>query len=331
MLANKKVLMASALLLFSIPAFAADEASSPSVAPAALPSAIVKCPGLSNIPMTADAEQTLPLQVVSKLRCGERVSVLGDTEGYTAHVRTADGKDGYVAVMYLAETQALAPAAAVVPVVRHVLAATPANGVVRWEGGTPGCDEFVSRGRHVESITANGITVQVSVQDTGWKYRANIAVSNASSANVDITPGIITLDELQPRLRMLPATDTKVIARTATHQVLWTLANAVPSPSAASAQLRQASESQALDDGVAATPDYLNPHMTLASARPSAFERTETLDVNAIALKYASVAPEQNAAGVMWFARDAGARELSLRVPVGDIVYDFAFAFDQKK
>ena len=331
MLANKKVLMASALLLFCLPAFAADETSNPNVAPAALPSAIVKCPGLSNIPMTADAEQTLPLQVVSKLRCGERVSVLGDTEGYTAHVRTMDGKDGYVAVMYLAETQTLAPAAAVAPVVRHVLAATPANGVVRWVGGSPGCDEFVSRGRHVESITANGVTVQVSVQDTGWKYRANIAVSNASSSNVDITPGIITLDELQPRLRMLPATDTKVIARTATHQVLWTLSNAIPSPSVGGTQFRRTSENLVLDDRESPTPDYLNPHMTLASARPSAFERTEPVDISAIALKYDSVAPGQNAAGVMWFARDAGARELSLRVPVGDIVYDFAFAFDQKK
>jgi hypothetical protein len=275
MLATRKLLVVSALALFALPVMRADETSN--VAPAALPSAVVKCPGVTNIPLTADPEQALPLQVVRALRCGEVVVVLADTEGYTARVRTNEGNDGYVARMYLAET---APAAPAVPVVHHPVAqAKPVNGVVRWMAGASGCDAFVSRGRHVESVTANGITVQVSVQDTGWKYRANIAINNASSAKVDVTPGIITLDELQPRMRILPAADEKLMARTATHQVLWTLTNAVPSPSAVEHQSQQDAYRES------PTPDYLNPHMTLASARPAAFERTETVDVDAIALR----------------------------------------------
>ena len=320
MLATRKLLVASALALFALPVLRADETTN--VAPASLPSAVVKCPGITNIPLTADPEQALPLQVLRPLRCGEVVAVLADSEGYTAFVRTSDGKDGYVARMYLAETAAAGPAA---PVVQHpVSQAKPVNGVVRWMAGAPGCDVFVSRSRHVESITANGVTVQVSVQDTGWKYRANIAINNASSARLDVTPGIITLDELQPRMRILPAADEKLMARTATHQVLWTLTNAVPSPSVVESRGQQ-------DAREAATPDYLSPRMTLASARPAAFERTETVDVDAIALKYATVEPNQKTAGVMWFARDAGARELSMRVPVGDMVFDFSFAFEQKK
>jgi len=320
MLGTPKLLLVSALGLFAFPVVRADETSN--VAPVALPSAVVKCPGVTNIPLTADPEQALPLQVVRALGCGEVVAVLSDTEGYTARVRTNDGKDGYVARMYLAETAAIAPA----PVAQHRgPEAKPVNGVVRWMAGAAGCDSFVSHGRHVESITANGITVQVSVQDTGWKYRANIAINNAASAKVDVTPGIITLDELQPRMRMLPAADEKLMARTATHQVLWTLTNAVPSPSAVESRGQQ----QAQREWV--TPDYLNPRMTLASARPAAFERTETVDVDSIALKYATVEPGQKTAGVMWFARDSGARELSMRVPVGDMVFDFAFAFEQKK
>jgi hypothetical protein len=325
MLATTKVLLSSALLLAALPVMRAKETTS-SVAPVSQPRATIKCPGVTNIPFTADAEQALPLQSVGSLGCGESVSVLSDTEGYTAHIRTSDGKDGYVARMYLTENgEAPAPAAAV----HHATAATPANGVVRWAAGAPGCDQFVSRGRYVESITANGITVQVSLQDTGWKYRANIAVSNESSSHVDVTPGIITLDELQPRLRTLPASDTKLIARTATHQVLWTEANALPSPSATSAKHRGYEQQPAY--GFDRTPDYLDPHMTLVSARPGAFEKTESVDVEAIALKYVSVAQGQNTAGVMWFARDAGAHEMSMRVPVGDVVFDFSFAFEQKK
>lgn len=318
----KSTIFGAGLLLASIPALGANE--TPSVAPVSLPSAIVKCPGVTSIPLTDDAEQALPLQLVGSLKCGEVVSVLSDTEGYTAHVRTSEGQDGYVARMYLFETAAVAPA----PVQRRLSSATPVNGIVRWSAGAPGCDEFVSHGRHVESITANGVTVQVSIQDSGWKYRANIAISNQSSSQLDVTPGIITLDELQPSLRTLPATDTAKIARTSTHQVLWTLADAVPSPSAVS---RGSSEAQRLAYRTSPTPDYLNPQMTLASARPAAFERTESVDVQAISLKYVSLSSGQTTAGVMWFAREVSARELSMRVPVGDMVFDFAFAFEQKK
>ncbi|HYA61894.1 MAG TPA: hypothetical protein VED66_01745, partial [Candidatus Sulfotelmatobacter sp.] len=262
MLAATKCLFASALLFSALPVLGAEE--TPSVAPTAAPNAVVKCPGVTGIPFTADAEQALPLRLVGSLSCGEGVYVLSDDEGYTAHIRTSDGKDGYVARMYLQES-ATAPAvhtASAAPV-HHRSVATPVNGVVRWAAGAPGCDQFVSHGRHVESITANGITVQVSIQDSGWKYRANIAISNQSASNVDVTPGIITLDELQPHLRTLPATDPEKIAHTSTHQVLWTFADAVPSPSAVTPQLAHTSEA----DRLAPANDYLNPHMTLASGR----------------------------------------------------------------
>ncbi len=52
--------------------------------------------------MTSDAEQSLPLQVVATLKCGEEVTVLANDEGYTVKVKNADGKIGYVAAaMYL--------------------------------------------------------------------------------------------------------------------------------------------------------------------------------------------------------------------------------------
>lgn len=315
----KPLLVVSALFLAALPAAAANENNS-SVAPSVVNKAIVKCPGIKNVPMTADAAQSLPLQLVSNLTCGSSVAVISDSEGYTAQVRTGDGAEGFVALMYLAPSfDAMPPAEA--PAVPAV--ATPVNGVVRWHSGAPGCDEFLSHGRHVESITANGITVQVSLQDSGWKYRANVAVSNQSGSTVDVQPGIITLDELEPVLRALPATDTDKIANTSTHQVLWTLADAVPSPSAVSHTSAKSSRPNP-------TADYLSPHMTLASARPAVFQRTESVDIQSIALKPVAIKPQQNTAGIMWFTRDDRANELSLRVPVGGVVYDFAFAFDER-
>jgi hypothetical protein len=254
------------------------------------------------------------------------VAVLSDNEGYTAHIQAADGRDGYVARMYLA-----VGARPVSPAVERASSATPVNGVVRWHAGASGCDEFMSQGRLVESITANGITVQVSLQDTGWKYSASIAISNKGKDTVEVIPGIVTLDELQPNLKALRAAEPEKLAHNHTHQVLWTLANAQPSPSAVELRSGNSPALSMLANRANPAPDYLSPHLTSASARPGAFERAESVNVRAVALKTVSLPTGQITAGVMWFARDANARELSLRVPVGDLVFDFPLSFEQKK
>jgi hypothetical protein len=323
---TKHLVLGSALLVAALPAFAAEENSN--VAPvAAAPSAIVKCPGITNIPFTSDAEQALPLKIVGSLRCGEMVAVLSDDEGYTARIRTRDGLEGYVAQMYLASDGSVR----MVMAKPQVPSATPQDGIVRWAAGAPGCDEFLSHGRHVESITADGITVQVSIQDSGWKYRVNVAVSNETPDSLLVVPGNITLDELTPNMRTLAVTDTAKLAHTPTHQVFWTQANAVPSRSAVAEPGSRVPESERLADRLSATNDYLNPHLALTSARQGGFERTETIDVASVALKTSTVPAGKVNAGVIWFERDMNAHELSLRVPVADTVFDFSFSLEQKK
>jgi hypothetical protein len=253
------------------------------------------------------------------------VLVLSDTQGYTAHIRTADDLDGYVALRYLAiGERAAAPE-------QHAPSATPVNGVVRWHAGAPGCDEFMIQGRLVESITANGITVQVSLQDTGWKYSASIAVANQGNDTVEVIPGIVTLDELQPNPKSLTAIDPEKLAHNRTHQVLWSMADAQPSPSAMELHAGNSGALSALSYRSNPAPDYLSPHLVPASARPGAFGRSESVDVLRIALKNVSLPTGQITAGVMWFNRDSSARELSLRVPAGDLVFDFPLSFEPKK
>lgn len=319
---TKYMIFSSALLLAALPARGAEE--TPGVASMAPATAVVKCPGVTSIPFTADEQQALPLRLVGSLTCGDTVAVLSDIEGYTTHIRTRDGQEGYVARMYLATESGAPPT---MQKAQQPLSATPVNGVVRWQAGAAGCDQFVSHGRHVESITAHGITVQVSVQDSGWKYRANVAISNQSGGNVDVTPGIVTLHELLPNLKVLPATDREKVAHTPTHQVFWTIADAVPSPSAVASH----SASSANESRTPSAPDYLSPHVALASVKHVAFARSESVDIDAISLKNGSLPASQKTAGVMWFERDGSARELSMRVPVGDVVFDFAFSLEQKK
>ena len=320
----KHILLGSAALLLSLPAMAAEE-NNLAIA-AQPPHALVSCSGMPSVPMTADAEQALPLRLVATLTCGGDVAVLSDDEGYTARVRTSDGKEGYVARMYLFMGKSSANSGAPA----HPLVATAVNGVARWNAGAPGCDQFLSQGRLVESLTANGITVQVSLQDTGWKLRASIAISNQTGANLAVLPSLITLDELQPNLRLLPAQNPSRIAHAVNHQSLWTIASAEPAPRAVVLRESGSASPQNLAYRSNAAPDYLSQRLVLASAKNSA-AREDSGDPLALALKAGSLAPQQKAAGVIWFARDANARELSLRVPVGDLVFDFPLSFEAHK
>jgi hypothetical protein len=311
----RSVLLGSAFLLAALPAAASDETMAPVAAPAAR--ATMNCPGITSVPMTADAAQALPLHLLRNLSCAESVVVLFDGQGYTVHVRSADGADGYVARMYL-NMGGVAD--------HQTLSASAVNDVVRWQAGAPGCDQFFSKGHTVESATANAVTVQVSLEDSGWKLRATVAVSNQGEDTVELFPVLITLDELQPNLKSLLAQDP---AKLSHHQVLLTEANAQPSPSAVAYHKNGTPAASAASYHLA-TPDYFSEHVVQTSDRNHAAIVPSGAELRSLALKHSELASGQKTAGVMWFERDANARELSLRVPVGDLVFDFPLSFEQK-
>jgi hypothetical protein len=317
----RPVLLSSAFLLAALPATASDEAVAPAAAPA--PRATTNCPGISSVPMTADAAQALPLHLLRNLSCGESVVILSDSEGYTAHVRAADGTAGYVARMYL--NTGAAPS---VPD-HQPLSAIAVNNVVRWQAGGPGCDQFFSKGHTVESATANGVTVQVALEDSGWKLRATVAVSNKGEEVVELLPAGITLDELQPHLKSLLAQDPAKLSHAVNHQVLLTQANAQPSPSAV-AYHRNSPSVPSTATYQLVTPNYFSEHVAQTSDSNHTAIVPSTSQLRALALKHTKLASGQKTTGLIWFERDANARELSLRVPVGDLVFDFPLSFEQK-
>jgi hypothetical protein len=148
--------------------------------------------------MTADQEQPLPLQILANLECGQEVAVLSDAEGYTLNIHTQDGKNSYVARMPL--TGAIRKRADATASTED---AAPSNGIARWQSGANGSAQFTSSDKLIESLTANGITVPVSLQDTGWKIRANVAIVNSGQQAIYVSPKALTLDELAPPIKRL--------------------------------------------------------------------------------------------------------------------------------
>jgi hypothetical protein len=242
------------------------------------------------------------MQLVTRLSCGDEVAVLSDSEGYTVNVRTADGKDGYVARMYLAEHPANSAKD------RRGLEAVVDNGIARWQSGAPGSDQFFSGGAVVESLTANGITVQVSLQDTGWKLRASVAIANEGAEPIHFNPAGFMLDELKPRLRTLAYQNPKELAKALTHQVYWTNSSATAPASAT----------------------YMNAvYKTSASVPTPNYLANVAQQVQSNVLQAATVGPKEKASGVVWFERDKNSQQLNLRIFVGDQIFEFPLSFPQ--
>jgi len=301
---NKLLILGTfASLAVTLPSWAAENSSSSvTVAPGALRGTVI-CRGVQDVPVTADPQQALPMQLVTRLNCGDEVAVLSDSEGYTVNVRTADGKDGYVARMHLSEH----PASSTKD--RRAVDAVVDNGIARWQSGAPGSDQFFSGGSLVESLSANGITVQVSLQDTDWKLRANVAIANEGGEPVQFNPAGFTLDELKPRLRTLAYQNPKELAKALTHQVYWTNVSATAPASAVYMDAVYKTSA-----AVPATPNYL---------------AETTQQVQSTVLQAATVGPKEKASGVVWFERDKNLQQLTLRIFVGDQIFEFPLSFPQ--
>ena len=320
--------VAGLLLVPSSQAFA-DSNPAPSPSSPVLTSQILCKNGYSSVPMTADAEQSLPTKLVANLSCGQEVQPLSDMESYTVNVRTEDGKSGYVARLFLS-----APASKTnSPALEN---AALVNGVALWQQGAPGSASFPSSNKVVESLTANGITVQVSLQDTGWKLRANVAVMNAGGQPVYILPKLLTLAEIAPGRRPLRYQDPERLSTALNHQLLWTASTAGPvnglqpdrsssvNASALSVTYKVASKP---------APNFLEQQQALEeiAAKNQAALVDMVQEIKTLSLRECTLKSGEKTAGAVWFDRDAKAADLVLRVPVGTAIFEFPLSFNKEK
>lgn len=307
---SPKPLVVLALAALGAPAFA-GQIPKPLSTIGAIPSGRIRCHGISSVTMTADPEQTLPLQVAATLPCDEPLAILADPDGYTLHVRTTDGKTGYVARIYVAKD----PVAAAPEEKRS---AAVVNGVARWQPGAPGSEQLLSDYLAVESLTVEGVTVQVSLHDTGWKLRASVAVVNSGNQPLEIRPSDFRLEERLPAIRSLAYLAPSEMARAANHQVLWTSANASAG----------ASPARTVDGPYRGSFQLAAYRQTSPVYLPRQPELDNTgKQIRASALHAGTVEPGGQSSGAVWFERDTKAQELLLRVPVGGVIYEFPLTF----
>jgi hypothetical protein len=181
------------------------------------------------------------------------------------------------------------------------------NGIARWQAGAPGCQQLLTNGALVESLTAHGITVQVSLQETDRALRASVGIANNGLDAVRFNPAAFTLDELTPRLRSLARENPRIGAK-ATSSKLY-LRSATAGRPVAMADAQPSYQTAAV---VEATPNYL---------------AQESPQTQAPALTAKTLAPGAKASGVVWFARDKNPQRLTLRIFVDGDIFEFPLSF----
>jgi hypothetical protein len=277
----------------------------------------IKCHELSSVPLTADAVQALPMHIVTMLNCGDLVSVLSDAEGYTVNVRTADGKTGYVAGMYIAKAPPVKPEPRVEPT-----SAVVRDGVARWRRGANGCEQSMKDAVLVESQTANGVTVQVSLRDTGAKLRANVGVENASPLYVYVNPIGITLESRGAHWKSLAYQTPAQLANEAT-QV------AGASPATLSVAYKVTDDSSLFPAAYIPLRHTAVEPASGPQISPAVLKAAQQF--SAEALNKGVLGPEGKLSGAVWFERDGDLDQYVMRVPIDNQIFEFPVWLDQPK
>lgn len=211
-----------------------------------------------------------------------------------------------------------------------------------------GCVHQFVNGHKIKILTADGITVSVSMLDTGKYFRADIAVLNASSTNIDVLPAAFGLEETAPKEKLLGYVDVGKIIHSAQTRMAW--ANAL-SAAGAGMQRQQATTNTTSNgtvnvnssDGTFATGTYNGTSTSTTSAPDYAAQAraSETIrernamlaiqgsQLSNIALRSNTVVPSQSVSGCVFFQRKGKAANLVLSVPVGDKVFKFPFMFQR--
>jgi hypothetical protein len=128
------------------------------------------------------------------------------------------------------------------------------------------------------------------------------------------------------------------VAKAATHQLLWTSANAAPSLNAMSqrASASSGTEFTAVSFKLPAadpSPNYLAQHQILeeTAAKNQSALVDLTREIKYLALHECTLKTGEKTAGAVWFERDAKSSQLLLRVPVDGLIFEFPLSFNHEK
>jgi hypothetical protein len=81
------------------------------------------------------------------------------------------------------------------------------------------------------------------------------------------------------------------------------------------------------------SPNYLAQHQALEeiAAKNQGALAGMAREINALSLREGNLKPNEKTAGDVWFERDAKSNQFILRVPVGEVIFEFPLSFNREK
>jgi hypothetical protein len=215
----------------------------------------------------------------------------------------------------------------------------------KWSAEDPVCKRLLVNGQTILDIDAAGFHVGVVLQDTGWKTRADIKITNHSAQPVDIHPDQFKATETEgPKTRELKYNDPDALIKAIRKRAYWNQFGAAMGGGMATrtttSQTTESGTATATGPGGTATGTYGGGSTTTTTepdydARRRADAQVAQIGANAnnaaanlqsVALRANTVLPSREIYGAVFFDRKAKhATDCVLTVLVGAEVYEFPF------
>lgn len=186
---------------------------------------------------------------------------------------------------------------------------------------------YYVKGDAIEQITDQGVTVTVSLKDTGKLNRLSVYVDNRSADAVNIVPSSIALHQNSPKYEELPMKSERELQNMVGRRVFW--GQVIASLGAGLSRNRSTittSSSYGSMTTVVDTPDYEGQARWLAEADQLSLQGQAV--TNMVAQEYlrtTTVFPGSSFAGMLWFKRDKAFGAGVVRLTIGSRLYEFPF------
>ena len=186
---------------------------------------------------------------------------------------------------------------------------------VRWAEGGKDSELVTQQGVRIEILHAPGLDVAVSLLDLQeFATRAWVQVLNKGSAGVPLDPAKATLEIVRPKPKILAAVSADKVA----DKIKQTADVEAENRDASGCAIRKNAGCSQNSSGVASSKEVEQRADAMIAS------------VKSTALQAQTVKPGEQAQGAIFFAFEHKRQESVLRIPVGDLVFEFPFVEGKK-
>src|SRR6266566_2271667 len=183
---------------------------------------------------------------------------------------------------------------------------------------------YYYNGESIEQMSLRGVTVTVTLKDTGKLNQVAVYVDNGSSDAVNVIPANIAIHQNSPTDEDLRMKSEQEVQKIAGQRAFWGQVAAGVGTGLNRAKDKITADSEHDPSTKADPPDYDAQARWLAHVDELG-QRGKTVTLGHAYLRGSTVFPGSKFAGVLWFDRDEAFASAVVRVTLGSRSYEFPF------